>query len=61
AKAAAQAGTDALRGAPGATREALVCGGALCLWHLRRHESLQAAAAAVREALDSGKALARLR
>jgi anthranilate phosphoribosyltransferase len=61
AKAAAEAGTDALRGAPGATREALVCGGALCLWHLRRHASLQAAAAAVREALDSGKALARLR
>ena len=60
AKAAAQAGLDALRGAPGATRDALVCAGALCLWHLRRHGSLRAAADAVREALDNGKALARI-
>lgn len=61
AKAAAEAGMDALRGSPGATREALISAGALCLWHMRRHESLQTAAAAVREVLDSGKALARLR
>ncbi len=61
AAAAAQAGTDALRGAPGAMRDALVCAGALCLWHLRRHDSLRAAAAVVRDALDNGDALARLR
>ena len=61
AKAAAQAGVDALHGASGATRDALVCAGALCLWHLRRRDSLAAAAAAVREVLDNGRALARVR
>src|SRR5487761_2134729 len=61
AQAAAIAGTDALGGAPGATRDALVCAAALCLWHLRRHASLSAAAIAVRAALDSGQALLRLR
>jgi len=60
AKAAAQAGLDALRGAPGPTRDALVCAGALCLWHLRRRDSLQAAAEAVRQVLDNGQALARI-
>ena len=60
AKAAAQAGLDAFRGAPGPTRDALVCAGALCLWHLRRRDSLQAAAEAVRQVLDNGQALARI-
>ena len=60
AKAAAQAGLEALRGAPGATRDAVVCAGALCLWHLRRRASLEAAADAVREVLDNGQALARI-
>lgn len=60
ATAAAAAGMDALRGAPGATRDALVCAGALCLWHLHRHDTLPAAANAVRHVLDSGAALARV-
>ena len=58
ARAAVEAGLAALRGAPGATRGALVCAGALCLWHLRRRDSLLAAAQAVREVLDNGAALA---
>ena len=60
AQAAAGAGLEALRGAPGATRDALVCAGALCLWHLRRHDSLTGAADAVRKVLDNGDALARV-
>jgi anthranilate phosphoribosyltransferase len=60
AKAAACAGLEALHGARGATRDALVCAGALCLWHLRRCGSLDSAAAAVRKVLDDGAALARI-
>ncbi|MEO8134224.1 MAG: anthranilate phosphoribosyltransferase [Betaproteobacteria bacterium] len=60
AAAAAQAGLDALGGAPGATRDALVSAGALCLWHLRRRDSLAAAADAVRQVLDNGEARARI-
>lgn len=60
AKAAAEAGRAALEGAPGPTRDGLVYGAALCLWHLGRHGSLRAAADAVREVLDHGPALARL-
>ncbi|OGI46858.1 MAG: anthranilate phosphoribosyltransferase [Candidatus Muproteobacteria bacterium RBG_16_65_34] len=61
AKAAAEAGLDALAGKPGPTRDALVYAGALCLWHLKRYDVLPAAADAVRQALDSGQALARVR
>jgi anthranilate phosphoribosyltransferase len=60
AEAAAQAGRAALEGAPGLTRDCLVYGAALCLWHLGRHDSRAQAAAAVRRALDRGEALARL-
>ena len=60
AAAAAQAGRDALGGAAGATRDALVSAGALCLWHLRRRDSLAAAADAIRQVLDNGKAQARI-
>jgi anthranilate phosphoribosyltransferase len=60
AKAAAEAGKAALGGAPGPTRDGLVYGAALCLWHLGRHGSLAQAADAVRGVLDGGKALARL-
>ena len=60
AQAAAHAGLAAMRGARGATRDALVCAGALCLWHLHRRDSLTAAAHAVREVLDNGDALARI-
>lgn len=60
AKAAAEAGLAALGGAPGPTGDALVTAGALCLWHLRRHDTLRAAADAVRAVLDAGLALQRL-
>ncbi|MBI4005543.1 MAG: anthranilate phosphoribosyltransferase [Gammaproteobacteria bacterium] len=61
AKAAAEAGLEALTGTPGPTRDALVCAAALCLWHLKRHDTLKSAADAVRKVLDSGLALARVR
>ncbi|MDA0277036.1 MAG: anthranilate phosphoribosyltransferase [Proteobacteria bacterium] len=61
AKAAAAAGRAALAGEPGATRDGLVYGAALCLWHLGRHGSLKHAADAVRGTLDRGKALEHLR
>jgi anthranilate phosphoribosyltransferase len=61
AKAAAAAGIDALEGSAGATRDALVYGAALCLWHLGRAESLHDAAQIARRAIDSGKARAQLR
>ena len=57
AKVAAETGLEALAGRPGPTRDALVCAAALCLWHLRRHDSLKSAADAVRQVIDSGKAL----
>jgi len=60
AKAAADAGRAALEGAPGPTRDCLVYGAALCLWHLGRHGSLRQAADAARGVLDDGRALARL-
>ena len=60
ARAAVEAGLAALSGRPGPTRDSLVCGAALCLWHLKRHDSLQSAAAAVRRVLDSGQVLQRI-
>ena len=60
ARAAAAAGLAALDGAPGPTRDGLVYAGALALWHLRRADSLRAAADRVRSAIDSGAARARL-
>ena len=47
----------ALAGQPGATRDCLVYGAALCLWHLGRQGDLSSAAEAVRSALDRGQAL----
>lgn len=60
AQAAAQAGMETLAGQPGPTREGLVFSAALCLWHVRRYDSVPAAARAVREVLDSGRALVRM-
>jgi anthranilate phosphoribosyltransferase len=60
AQAAAQAGMEALAGQPGPTREGLVFSAALCLWQVRRYDSVPAAARAVREVLDSGRALVRM-
>ncbi|QKT04021.1 anthranilate phosphoribosyltransferase [Ectothiorhodospiraceae bacterium 2226] len=61
AAAAAEVGLAALGGAEGPARDSLVYAGALCLHHLRRHESLPAAADAVRKVLDTGSALTRFR
>jgi anthranilate phosphoribosyltransferase len=61
AKAAAAAGMAALAGESGATRDCLVYGAALCLWHLGRYGSLKSATDAVRGVLDRGKALEHLR
>lgn len=58
AAAAAEAGLRALQGHGGATRDSLVYAGALCLRHTGRAKGLGDAAAAVRGALDSGRALA---
>jgi anthranilate phosphoribosyltransferase len=34
-----------------------VYSGAIALWHLKKHDNLQDAAAQIREVLDSGKAM----
>ncbi|NEV64154.1 anthranilate phosphoribosyltransferase [Thiorhodococcus minor] len=60
ARAAAQAGTQALEGLKGPTYDSLVFTGALILWHLGRAESQADAADRVREVLDSGRAAQRL-
>jgi anthranilate phosphoribosyltransferase len=60
AEAAAAAGREALEGRPGPAREALVYAAAMCLWHLGRFETPQAAAQVVRTVLDEGRAAARL-
>ncbi len=60
AMAAAQAGIAALTGEPGPIRDALVTAGALCLWHIGRHDNLQDAANTIRATLDSGDAAHRL-
>lgn len=59
ARAAAHAGLLALQGEPGPVRDSLVYGGSLILWHMRRYSDLKSAAEAVREVLDSGRALQR--
>lgn len=61
ARAAAAAGLAALKGERGATYDSLVLSASLILHHLGRAPNMQAAADKVRAALDSGKALARLR
>lgn len=58
AQIAADKGLEALAGKAGPTYDSLVYASALTLSHLKRHASLQAAAQAVRQALDSGAALA---
>jgi anthranilate phosphoribosyltransferase len=54
---AARAGIEAMEGKAGATFDSLVYGATLCLWHLKRHRSVAETAQAVREVLQSGKAL----
>jgi len=61
AAACVEAGLAALQGASGAARDALVYAAALALRHCRRAESLPAAAALARAALDDGRALRHFR
>jgi anthranilate phosphoribosyltransferase len=61
ASAAAQAGVDALQGKAGPVHDGIVLGSALVLWHLRKADSMHAAADRARAAMASGKALAHLR
>ena len=58
AQAAAETGLAALKGQTGPARDALTYAAAICLHHLGRESSLSSAADAVRQVLDSGKALA---
>jgi len=61
ARAAATAGLAALDGNKGPTYDSLVLTGSLILHHVGRAPSLAAAAVAVRAALDSGRAVARVK
>ncbi|MEJ2214311.1 MAG: anthranilate phosphoribosyltransferase, partial [Gammaproteobacteria bacterium] len=61
AKAAAEAGMDALNGKQGATYDSLVYSGAIVLNHLGHHNDLASAADHVRAILDSGKAANRVK
>jgi anthranilate phosphoribosyltransferase len=61
AKLAADAGLAAFAGQPGPTRDSLIYGAALCLWHVKRSTSLGSAAQVVRAALDNGVAREHLR
>lgn len=61
AKYAAEAGLAALDGAPGPMRDSLIYGAAICLMHLKRHDSAAAATQQVCKMLDSGAALASFR
>jgi len=60
AQTAADAGLDALAGKPSPLRDGLIGAAAGCLWHLGRHASVAAAAAAVRRVLDRGDARRRI-
>ena len=61
ARAAADAGLQALQGMKGATYDSLVLAGAIILHHVGKASSLADAAAQIRVVLDSGKAAARVR
>jgi len=61
AKAAADAGMDALNGKPGATYDSLVYSGSLILNHLGKHNSLASAGEHIRSVLDSGNAAKRVK
>ncbi len=61
AKAAAEAGMDALNGKQGPTYDSLVYSGAIVLNHLGRHHDLASAADQIRSVLDSGKAANRVK
>ena len=54
----AEIGVDALKGATGPARDALIYSASICLKHLGKADDHNAAATMVKEVLDSGKALA---
>lgn len=58
AKAAAEAGLQALEGEPGPVLDGLIYGSALMLWHLRHFGDLASASSSVREVINDGRALA---
>ncbi|MET0042386.1 MAG: anthranilate phosphoribosyltransferase [Candidatus Thiodiazotropha sp. 6PLUC3] len=60
AQLAANTGLRALQGEPGPAYDSLVYSCSLSLWHAGRHDSLEKAAAQVRQVLDSGRAAERL-
>ncbi len=55
----AAAGLAALRGEAGATRDALIYAGTICLSHLYKVENLDEGAKRIKQVLDDGSALAR--
>ncbi len=59
-EATVHAGLAALRGAPGATRDALTYAASLCLWRAGRAPDRASAARLARRALDAGDALRHL-
>ncbi|MBD3620127.1 MAG: anthranilate phosphoribosyltransferase [Chromatiales bacterium] len=59
ARISAEMGVEALSGKAGPMRDSLVYSAAICLHHLKRYDSLQSAADAVRDVLDNGSALER--
>ena len=61
AAAAAKIGIAALEAQPGPIRDGLIYAGAICLWHLGRHNNMQDSANAVRKVLDNGEALSRFK
>ena len=56
----AERGRDALGGSPGATRDAVILGAAMTLWHLGKEPDMAAAVAHCTDVVDSGEALHRL-
>ena len=61
AKATAEIGLQTLEGKLGPVRDGLIYTGALVLFHLKRFDSLAAAAEAVTDVLDGGKAIERIK
>ncbi len=61
AQAVVEAGLAALKGQAGSSRDGLIYAGAMCLWHLKKVDSIQAGAERVRQVLDDGSALARFK
>lgn len=61
AKFAAESCLATLTGESGPIRDGLIYAGAMILWHLGRYETPSAAAGVVRETLDSGKVLERMK